>query len=101
MASLLRWEICWELASTSDETTRALHVRVNLMHFLQGYGFTRAVIIGTMQLPAGLFPEWFQETVVNFLRGVLRTGRQYTFEEVLRLLERTYGMSPGSVGPCA
>ena len=101
MASSLRWVSCWELAATSDEIIRAVQVRISLMPFLQDFGFTRPVMIGTMTLPAGRFPDWFLETIVSFLRGVLRTGRQYTFEEVLRLLERTYGMSPGSVGPCA
>ena len=94
-----RWAICWELAATSDEIIRAVHVRTNLMPFLLDFGFTRPVMIGTMTLPAGRFPDWFLETIVNFLRGVLRTGRLYTLEEVTRLLERTYGMGPGAVGP--
>ena len=94
-----RWAICWELAANPDEIVRAAHVRANLMPFLLDSGFTRPVTIGPMPLPAGRFPGWFLEAIVNVLRGVLRTGRPYTLEEVVRLLERTYGMSPGSVGP--
>ena len=82
-----------------DDIIRTAHVRANLMIFMRDLGFTRPVTIGTMTLPAGRFPGWFLETIVNFLRGVLRTGRLYTLEEVTRLLERTYGMGPGAAGP--
>ena len=94
-----RWAICWELAANPGEIIRAVHVRTNAMPFLQDFGFTRPVMIGTVTLPAGRFPDWFLETTANFLRGVLRTGRPYTLEEAMRLLERTYGMGPGAVGP--
>ena len=94
-----RWAICWEAALNPDDIIRTAHVRANLMIFMRGLGFTRPVAIGTMSLPAGRFPGWFLETITNFLRGMLRTGRPYTLEEATRLLERTYGMGPGTVGP--
>ena len=58
------------------------------------------MIGGTLE-PAGPFPHWFLQTITNFLRSVLRTGRPYSLEEAVRLLARTYGVSPGSVGPRA
>jgi hypothetical protein len=78
------WAILWELAQRSDDDIiRAADARVNLMPFLRDLGY----------------PVWFLETIVNFLRGVLSTGRAYTLEEMVRLLELTYGISPASPVP--
>ena len=94
-----RWAICWELALNPDDIIRAAHVGANLMPFLQDWGFTKPVRIGNESLAAGPFPGWFLQTISNFLVDVLSTGRSYSFEKVVRLLELTCGISPGSVGP--
>ena len=78
------WAKCWDITQRmDDESVRTAHVRVILLPFLRDLGY----------------PTWFLETIVQFTRGVLTAGRPYSLEEVVFLLERTYGISPASPVP--
>ena len=93
-----RWASCWAVAVGRDERIQEAHVRANLLPLLVRWGFTKPVMIGGAVEPAGPFPSWFFKTIFTSIRCVLRSGRPYGLEEFMRLFERTYGVSPGSVG---
>ena len=66
-----------------DERVRAEHIRYILLPYLRDLGY----------------PNWFHVVIVNFTRGVVDTGRPYSLEELVSLLECTYGISPASPVP--
>ena len=73
------WSRTWERAQNiSDESLRPDYIRIVTLPYFRDLEY----------------PEWFHTVIVNFTRGVLSTGRPYTLEEVVTLLEATYGISP-------
>ena len=73
------WSRTWERAlNITDEELRTEYIRVVMLSYLRDLGY----------------PEWFHVVIINFTRGVLSTGRAYTLEELVSLLESTYGISP-------
>ena len=73
------WARSWARTQLiGDERVRTEHIRYLLLPYLRDLGY----------------PKWFHEVIVNFTRGVVDTGRPCSLEELVFLLERTYGISP-------
>ena len=78
------WSRSWERAQRiEDEAVRTEYIRVVLLSYLRDLGY----------------PNWFHVVIVNFTRGVVEIGRPYSLEELVSLLEHTYGISPASPVP--
>ena len=89
-----RWETWWRHAINSPDEFGHYDfiVREHLFPIAKNYGFSKPAKLAGFMMHAGAFPDWFQTTVYNHLRGVLAMRRMYTLDQMMRLIEGMYGL---------
>ena len=93
------WDYWWSRTiSSPDESGRYdFIVREHLFPTAKKYGFSKATKLAGYMMHAGAFPDWFQTTVFNHIRGVLAMRRMYTLDQMMRLIEGMYGLPSGVI----
>ena len=93
------WDIWWRHAISSPDESGSydLIVREYLFPTAKKYGFSKPTKLAGFMMHAGAFPDWFQTTIYNHIRGVLAMRRMYTIEQFMRLVEGMYGLSSGVI----
>ena len=93
------WNYWWNRAIGSPDESGSydLIVREHLFPIAKKYGFSKPTKLAGFMMHAGAFPDWFQTTIYNHIRGVLAMRRMYTIEQFMRLVEGMYGLSSGVI----
>jgi hypothetical protein len=93
------WDLWWHRAIISPDEFGYYDftVREFLFPIAKKYGFSRPTKLAGVMLHAGAFPDWFQTTVFNHIKGVLATRRKYTLDQMMRLIEGMYDLPSGVI----
>jgi hypothetical protein len=83
------WDFWWHHAISSPDEFGYYDFIVREYSFpiAKKYGFSRPAKLAGFMMHAGAFPDWFQITVFNHIKGVLAMRRRYTLDQMMRLIE--------------